>query len=204
MWSACPSVAPSKPMATLRTSSGRPLGETVLIMNLSAALEATSSARTFSGLNQGAPAFGTTNAAQSFAPPSSGVVLFTNNLCHLEARLSRRQCFASVVVLSLDDIIFGHNHCWLDGASGTAFLDALLLAGSVDTTSNRFQESLDTPVLASGFTIGALNITSQNISSYCLLATGTLQPAIDNNNLSFINTQICTRLSTTLKLNNTQ
>ncbi len=189
---------------TLRTSSGRPLGETVLIMNLSAALEATSSAGTFSSLNQGAPAFGTTNAAQSFAPPSSGVVLFTNNLCHLEARLSRRQCFASVVVLSLDDIIFGHNHCWLDGASGTAFLDALLLAGSVDTTSNRFQESLDTPVLASGFTIGALNITSQNISTYCLLATGTLQPAIDNNNLSFVNTQICSRLSTTLKLNNTQ
>ena len=189
---------------TLRTSSGRPLGETVLIMNLSAALEATSSAGTFLGTTKSAPVFGTTNAAQDFAPPSSGVVLFTNNLCHLETRLSRRQCFASVVLLSLDDIIFGHNHCWLDGPSGTAFLDALILAGSVDTTSNRFQESLDIPVLASGFTIGGLNITSQNISTYCLLATGTLQPAIDNNNLSLVSSQICSRLSTTLKLNNTQ
>jgi hypothetical protein len=56
-------------------------------------------------------------------------------------------------------------------------------------------------VLLSGFTIGALNITSQNISTYCLLATGTLQPAIDNNNLSLINSEICSRLSETLKLN---
>ncbi len=189
---------------TVRTTSGRPLGETVLIMNLGTAIESTSSAGKFSALNQGVSTFGTTSVGQSFASPSSGVVLFTNNLCHLEARLSGRTCFASVVLLSLDDLIFGHNQCWLDGPTGAAFLDAFLIASSVEVTSNRFQEASNFPVLVSGLTVGALNITSQNISTYCLLATGTLQPAIDNNNLSLINVEICSRLSNTLNLNSTK
>jgi hypothetical protein len=189
---------------TVRTTSGRSLAETVLIMNLGTSIESTSSAGKFSALNQGISAFSTTNVGQSFAPPSSGVVLFTNNLCHLETRFSGRQCFASVVLLSLDDLIFGHNQCWLDGPTATAFLDAFLIANSVEVTSNRFQEASNSPVLVSGLTVGALNITSQNISTYCLLATGTLQPAIDNNNLSFINVEICSRLSDTLKLNSTK
>jgi hypothetical protein len=173
-------------------------------MNLGTSIESTSSAGKFSALNQGMSAFSTTNVGQSFAPPSGGVVLFTNNLCHLETRFSGRQCFASVVLLSLDDLIFGHNQCWLDGPTATAFLDAFLIANSVEVTSNRFQEASNSPVLVSGLTVGTLNITSQNISTYCLLATSTLQPAIDNNNLSFINVEICSRLSDTLKLNSTK
>ena len=56
-------------------------------------------------------------------------------------------------------------------------------------------------MLASGFTVGALNITSQNISTYCLFATGTLQPAIVNNNLSLMPSQLCQQAARDLKLN---
>jgi len=184
---------------------GRPLAETVLILNLGTAIEAGASTAKFSSLNQAQSSFATTNTGAGFAPPSNGMVLFTNNICQLETRLSERRCLASVLVASLDDLIFGENQCWLDGPPGTASLDAFLIAGSMQVTSNRFQEARNFPVLASGFTIGALNITSQNVSTYCLFATGTLHshPAIDNNNLSLINSDNCKRTAQALKLNDT-
>jgi hypothetical protein len=186
------------------SASRRPLGETVLILNLGAAIEAGASTGKFSGMYQGPSSFSTTNTGVGLAPASDGIVLFTNNICQLETQFSGRRCFASVVVAALDDLIFGENQCWLDGATGTAFLDAFLIAGSMQVTSNRFQEGRNFPVLASGFTVGALNITSQNISTYCLFATGTLQPAIDNNNLSLISSDICGQAAQALKLNNTK
>jgi hypothetical protein len=186
------------------SAGGRPLGETVLILNLGTAIEAGASSGKFSNLNHDQSTFTTVNTGASVASPSNGVVLFTNNVCQLETRLNGRRCFASVVVASLDDVIFGQNQCWLDGQTGTAFLDAFLIAGSIQVTGNRFQEARNFPVLASGFTIGALNITSQNISTYCLFATGLLQPAIDNNNLSLISSDICDRTAQALKLNYTK
>src|SRR4029079_13477656 len=104
-------------------------------------------------------------------------------------------------ILTLDDLIFASNACWLDGPPGTAFLDALLIAGSTQVTSNRFQEAAGFSVLVSGFTLGALNITSQNISTYCLFATGTLQPAIANNNLSLFPQNVCSETAKRLNLN---
>jgi hypothetical protein len=132
--------------------------------------------------------------------PACGAVIFTNNTCQLEARLSGRRTFASVMIFAMDDLVFGHNVCWLDGRARTAAVDALLAAGSLQVTSNRFQEAAGFPVLASGFTLGALNVTSQNISTYCLFATGTLQPAIDNNNLSLMPADTCLAAARNMKL----
>ena len=132
--------------------------------------------------------------------PACGAVIFTNNTCQLEARLSGQRCIASVMIVALDDLIFGHNECWVDGGRLTAVVDALLAAGTVQVTSNRFQEAAGFPVLASGFTVGALNITSQNISTYCLFATGTMQPAILNNNLSLLPAQACQQAAREMKL----
>jgi hypothetical protein len=128
-------------------------------------------------------------------------VIFTNNICQLEARGSEQRCLTSVLIFAFDDLIFSNNTCWLDGPPLTAILDALLAGGSVQVTSNRFQEAAGFPVLVSGFTVGALNITSQNISTYCLFATGTLQPAIKNNNLSLIPAQVCEEAGRNLNLN---
>jgi hypothetical protein len=93
--------------------------------------------------------------------------------------------------MTFDDLIFGNNQCWVDAFPLTAVLDAFLLAGSLQATGNRFQEAAGFPVLASGFTIGALNITGHNISTYCLFATGTFQPALNTNNLSLIASRLC-------------
>src|SRR5207245_56480 len=115
---------------------------------------------------------------------SNGTVLFTNNICQLEARTTKPRFFSSVTILSLDDLIFSNNQCWIDAVSLSGVLDAFLLASYVQVLGNRFQEAALFPVLASGFTVGALNVTAQNISTYCLFCTGILQPALDANNLS--------------------
>ena len=124
---------------------------------------------------------------------SSGAVLFTNNMCQLELREVPQTGFASVMIVSLDHLIFSNNHCWVDGgvapagaaaaATPAVFTDAFLLAGSLNVTSNRFQEGQYTADL-SAWTIGLMNITSQNISTYCILADGV--SVIRKDNLSVI------------------
>ena len=103
--------------------------------------------------------------------------------------------------MTLDDLIFGNNQCWVDALPLTAALDAFLLAGSLQATSNRFQEAAGFPVGASGFTIGALNITGQNISTYCLFATGGLQKALKIGNIALIGSEPCDKAAISMKLN---
>ena len=162
------------------------LAETVFILNFGVALEATTTTSTPSGLfNNTREEFSRLNQSVPFYP-SSGAVLFTNNICQYEARAIEQLSFASVFILSLDHLIFANNHCWLDGQTLSAIMDAFLLAGSLQVTSNRFQEAANSPVLLSGMTLGSMNITSQNISTYCLVAKG--NTLINNNNLSVIQT----------------
>ena len=115
--------------------------------------------------------------------------MFTNNVCQLVARAIRLRAFTSVLILSLDHLNFSSNHCWVDGKEASAILDALLLAGSLQVTDNRFQESPGFSVLASGVTLGVLNITTANISTYCLFVEGIL--TVNTNNLSVIPANFC-------------
>jgi hypothetical protein len=108
--------------------------------------------------------------------------------------------------LSRDSIIFTSNQCWIDAptpigdaqaAAITAVFDAMIVGGTVNVTSNRFQESRSA-VAASGATIGVANVTSQNISTYCLLIKG--QPALTVNapNVALVNAVspgICEKLN---------
>ena len=163
--------------------TGSPFAQTVAILNMGASLESAAAAN--------APSAIYTNAKIQYSPlesrdvphPTSGTVLFTNNICQLESRAFRQHSFASVAVVSLDHLVFANNHCWLDAPRKNVSLDAFLLAGSLQVTGNRFQEA-PTSVLVSGWTVGALNVTSQNISTYCLLASGDM--LINNNNLALI------------------
>ncbi len=180
---------------------GRPLAETVLILNMGNALEVASLSGKFAGANRGV--FGNASIAPSrgFAGTAGGAVIFTNNICELESGLSQRRCISSVAIFSLDDLIFSNNQCWVDGPPLTAILDAFLIAGSLQVTTNRFQEALGFAVILSGLTLGALNITMQNISTYCLFAKGFLQPEIDVNNLvAVINPKLCDELGRQLNL----
>lgn len=180
-------------------AAGPSLAETVIILNLSPAIEVQGIGGKYSPAYEGYAVAGT--LAGATANPSCGAVIFTNNTCQLETRWSGQRCLTSVGIFVLDDLVFANNVCWLDGPPETAIVDALLYAGALQVTSNRFQEAAAFPVLASGFTLGMLNITSQNISTYCLFASGLLQPAIANNNLTLVPAQACQRVAKELNLN---
>jgi hypothetical protein len=130
--------------------------------------------------------------------PSNGGVLFTNNVCQLQAALSSVTGFASMVIFSLDHVLFANNQLWLNGIPGTvdnnagtlgqtppgtAFLDAMIFGVTVQVCINRFQESLNSPVLFSGWTVGLFNVTAQNISTYGLMPVPNLT-AFKNQNLA--------------------
>jgi len=147
--------------------------------------------------NPGLSTAGTLNRSNS----SSGAVLFTNNICQLEARASQQKAFSSVSIVSLDSLIFEGNQCWVDGPRLTAFVDILLGAGTIQLTSNRLQEGAGFPVIASGLTFGVINIAAQNLSTYCLFVRGTT--TIDVNNISIIglaDQSICPRLAKLLQI----
>ena len=171
------------------------LGSAIELIAPSSPLQAYNNA---TGLN---PSF---NAGPSFTS-SSGAVLFTNNICQLELREVPQTGFASVTIISFDHLNFSNNHCWLDanalasgfspvagfnaaaGVAGAMFTDAFLLAGSLNVTSNRFQEAQNA-VTFSAMTVGLLNITSQNLSTYCIFPLGAVVAASDN--LAVINSVI--------------
>jgi len=111
---------------------------------------------------------------------TNGTVVFTNNVCQLELREVHQIGLASVIIMTLDHLVFSNNYCWVDAGLFGVLVDAFLLADSLQVTSNRFQEGL-LSVLLSGWTVGVFNITSQNISTYCLIVDG--KHPIDNNNL---------------------
>ena len=100
-----------------------------------------------------------------------------------------QHAFSNVLILTLDSLIFAGNHCWIDGPTLCAAVDALLLAGSLQVADNRFQEAPGFSVLASGVTAGVLNITSLNISTYCLFVEGVM--TVNANNLSVIPATAC-------------
>jgi hypothetical protein len=68
-------------------------------------------------------------------------------------------------------------------------LDVLLFGISLNAVSNRFEEAVGS-VYFSGITLGLLNVTGQNISTYCLIVLGA--HTADNNNLSLLgNVKLC-------------
>ncbi|MGD0376629.1 MAG: DUF6519 domain-containing protein [Streptosporangiaceae bacterium] len=160
---------------------------TVMILNLGAAVGVNETAL-FSGL-QNAP---TSNLAgrSRLTAPSSGAVIFTNNICQLETRAGYQPGFASVLVGSLDHVLFGDNSCWEDGLRANTEVDVLVLARTVQVTSNRFQENfqanigeIQTSVFGSCLSIGLANITAQNISDNTIYAIAPATTLVDSSNL---------------------
>jgi hypothetical protein len=161
---------------------------TVEILNLGMAIEIDSLASLYSKLfNQGNPST-LQVGVNPLAGFSSGAVIFTNNICQLETRASGAQGIASVAVLTLDHLIFSNNHCWLDG-SQTVVMDAMLVAGSLQVTSNRFQEAYGS-VYVSGLTYGLSNITTYNTSTYCLFGLGSAALSYTTPNV-VLDAQLC-------------
>ncbi len=124
----------------------------------------------------------TEKRSQPFAGVSNGSVIFNDNLCQMEGRVGKEVALASVLIFTIDDLSFDGNTCWIDAAQLRTITDAFLLAPTLRANSNRFQEAVPS-VLCSGITAGFLNVTSLNISTYCLFSVGLL--AYGDGNLSY-------------------
>jgi len=172
---------------------GTPIAQTVLILNLGTAIEAAATTRP-SGVNGGLADYTAVAPPPTFSASSNGTVLFTNNICQLEARVDRQRSITSVTIISTDNLIFSNNQLWFDSATIDAFFDALLAAGTLTATGNRFQESAAS-VFFSGITVAPFNITTQNISTFCLLVEGANK--VDAPNLAIVSAffpDLCARL----------
>jgi hypothetical protein len=96
---------------------------------------------------------------------ASGTILFANNICQLVTQLNSVRGTCSVGVLTLDSLLFNNNQLWINGQIGSAFTDALLIGISVQTVSNRLEESA-LSVACSGLSFGVVNVNAQNVSSF--------------------------------------
>ncbi|SPF40910.1 conserved hypothetical protein [Syntrophobacter sp. SbD1] len=174
------------------STSGSKPAQTVLILNHGTAIENETSATRVTDMFRVSQGPYSAMTSAGFQNVSNGTVLFSNNICQLETTASGQTEAASVWIFTPDHLIFTNNQCWLDGPGLSAFADTWLIAGSLNVVGNRFQETRNT-VVFSGITAGVVNITGQNISTYCLIALGSLNS--DNNNLALVqgtNTKLCT------------
>jgi hypothetical protein len=164
-------------------ATGVALAQTVLILNVGTAIESATAASLPSGVSARSKLAGNGITAASSQNVACGAVLFSNNMCQLEATASLQREDSSVLIVTPDHLIFSNNHCWLDTSRVSALVDALLVAGSLNVVGNRFQEA-PLSVLLSALTIGLINITGQNISTFCILVLGFLRS--DNNNIALV------------------
>jgi hypothetical protein len=111
------------------TATGRPLAQTVLILNLGTAIESLKTASTYTNAYNNINSSATNFQTATQLATSSGAVIFTNNVCQLEAEEIGQRAISSVLILTLDSLNFSSNHCWVDGPRLSAVVDAFLLAG---------------------------------------------------------------------------
>lgn len=181
----------------LITNSALQLAQTVLVVNLGTGIDwsnlGASNPSDVAGMAQVNAGGALASGSPSFAGVTNGTLLFSNNICQLEARASAAVEICSVFIVTPDSLIFSNNATWLDAATFSAFTDVFLVAGTVQAIGNRLQEAAGS-VAVSGVTIGAANITSQNISTACLLAKGALSMTTGNLVLyDFFQENICSQ-----------
>jgi hypothetical protein len=159
---------------------------TIAILNLGLPLEFSRFINGFSSSYQAKNSF--LESGMGSRETSDGTVLFTNNICQLTARANRIRGMSSVAILTLDHLLFANNELWMDALSETAFTDALLFGTTLQAMTNRFQESYPTSVIYSAFSFAAANITSHNVASFCIDASGARN--VINSNL-VLNPTLC-------------
>jgi hypothetical protein len=112
---------------------------------------------------------------RGLAAASSGAILFANNTCQLEARVSGVSGYCSTLLLSHDGVLATGNQFWVDGPASTLVYDAAFMGVlSAQVTSNRFQEARPHAAITSALTRAHANITTQNIATFCIKAEGNI------------------------------
>ncbi len=92
---------------------------------------------------------------------------------------------SSVFAFSLDDLGFTDNQLEVTTTNQFLLADAILLAGSVRESDNRFSETWMRALL-SAWSIGGMNTTTDNQSTHCLRANSLFGLRILRDNLAFV------------------
>lgn len=157
------------------------LARTVQIINLGTAVELTASR--FSDLDRAGDPIKQENPRY----PSCGTVLFTNNICQYEGRYQTKPgAAASIGIFTHDHLLFSSNHSWLHDPNACFKRDAFLVAGTLQATTNRLQESGPNPKTFISLHTGApVNVTSLNICTFSTqiapgvsVTTGNIEPIL--------------------------
>ncbi len=126
---------------------------------------------------------GSFSGADSLVSTGTGAILFTNNVCQLEAKNSNVSGLCSVAIMTLDDLIFNSNHLWIDAPEGAALADGFVIAVTTQMSNNRFQEQRRA-VLLSAASLGAYaNITAHNLATMPLKIGGPSARKVDTPNV---------------------
>ncbi|MFZ0795897.1 MAG: DUF6519 domain-containing protein, partial [Candidatus Korobacteraceae bacterium] len=136
---------------------------TVSIMNMGVSLDEPDLLDSFESLSAGDVY---TKDPTNSVSVTDGTVLFANNICQLMAQLNYARGVSSVSIFTLDHVMFTNNQLWMNGPPETAKVDAYLFGASAQAVANRLQESTKA-VTYSGYSFGKMNVTSQNLSTYC-------------------------------------
>lgn len=103
---------------------------------------------------------------------ANGNILFSDNQCTLDLlETGLSLSFASVLILSLDDIGFHANQCDCNLLDDVVLAQTILFGTSLRASDNRFKEGLRN-ALYSAVTLGVLNTTTANQATHCLLIRG--------------------------------
>jgi Family of unknown function (DUF6519) len=171
----------------------RAIASTVEVANLGVSVELARPATNARALYLSNAAVPTALGLTPVGSVSDGAVLFTGNICQVRASADSPTATSSVIVTSLDHLLFADNHCRVESPKRCLALDALLAGSTIQVESNRFQEAVNS-VFLSGFTTGIMNITSGNLSTYCVLAFGSSAGGLVNaNNLALVGTGVCAK-----------
>jgi len=145
---------------------------TVFIFDLGLSNEFYLQARSFAAVHaQKVPAATITAQSSPQTRLADGNVLFVNNQCSLDLLESGKSgAYASITILSLDDVAFQDNQCDCNLMLGQDFIltQAFLFAMSLRVTGNRFKEGFFNAPL-SAMTLGLLNTTAHNQATHCLM-----------------------------------
>jgi len=131
---------------------------------------------------------------------ANGNVLFANNQCLLDlVDKVDELAISSILIASLDDVAFENNQCDCDLIPGDfIFSQAVLFGMSLRVTGNRFKEGL-LNAWFSAWTLGLLNMTTNNQSTHCLFIRGFMVEDQPNTVLaSAFNPKICDPLKQVL------
>jgi hypothetical protein len=154
-------------------------GATVWIANLGKAIELVSSKVDFTT----SPSFSSVGRPVEF---DTGLVSCNDNQIRFESRQrSQALWFSSVFILSADDVSLEDNQCQCLSPGLALITNGLVISISARIADNRFTEQAPTSLL-SGFTLAAMNSTTDNQGTHCFLIAGLPPLTIRNPNRSYV------------------